>query len=59
MSGGKLAALPGAISCRVPQMPLTPGVRVPTKYHLAGGGRTLRVERATVDADVWLMEIKQ
>ena len=30
-----------------------------TKYHLAGAGRTLMVERATLDADIWLMEIKQ
>ena len=30
-----------------------------TKYYLAGAGRTLMVERATLDADVWLMEIKQ
>ena len=36
-------------------------VSVPTgsKYYLAGAGRTLMVERATVDADVWLMEIRR
>jgi hypothetical protein len=36
-------------------------VSVPSgsKYYLAGAGRALMVERATVDADVWLMEIKR
>ena len=29
-----------------------------SKYYLAGAGRTLMIERATVDADVWLMELK-
>jgi Tol biopolymer transport system component len=36
-------------------------VSVPSgsKYYLAGAARALMVERATVDADVWLMEIKR
>jgi hypothetical protein len=30
-----------------------------SKYQLASTGRTLMIERATVDADVWLMEIRR
>jgi WD40 repeat protein len=35
------------------------GVSDGTKYGLAKAGRTLMVERQTLDADVWLMEISR